>query len=80
MFIHPNREEVTQLSTDHNGVSTIDECMSHWFSPDAWRHEMWLKKHWYKQITTCLAANINPIIVGFMKNKISLVNERNIYF
>jgi len=29
MFIHINHEEVTQLPTDHNGVSTIDECMSH---------------------------------------------------
>jgi len=28
MFIHTNREEVTQLLTDHNGVSNIDECMS----------------------------------------------------
>jgi len=29
MFIHKNREEVTQLPTDHNGVSTIDEYHHH---------------------------------------------------
>jgi len=27
MFIHTNHKEVTQLPTDHNAVSTINECM-----------------------------------------------------
>jgi len=26
MFIHTNHKEVTQLPTDHNAVSTINEC------------------------------------------------------
>jgi len=29
MFIQINREELTQLPTDHNKVSTINECMYH---------------------------------------------------
>jgi len=29
MFIHINHEEAIQLLMDHNGVSTMDECMSH---------------------------------------------------
>jgi len=40
---------------------------------------MRLKKHEYKQITLhyILAAIINPMIFGFMKNKIGLVNDRS---
>jgi len=41
--------------------------------PDTWHHKIRLKKHGYKQITTSLPANINPISVGYMKNKISSV-------
>jgi len=29
MFIFTNREEVTQSPTDHNGVTTTDECIFH---------------------------------------------------
>jgi len=29
MFIQMNHKEVTQLPTDHNGVSTMNESMSH---------------------------------------------------
>jgi len=36
---------------------------------------MRLKRQRYKQIAIILAANINPVSVGYMKNKISLVNE-----
>jgi len=59
---------------DHNRVTS----MNIYVPPDTWCHKMRLKKYGYKQITTCLAANINPTIVGYMKNKISLVNELNI--
>jgi len=31
-----------------------------------------------KQVTISLAANINPISVRYMKNKVSLVDERSI--
>jgi len=57
MFIHINREEVTQLLTDHNGVSTIDECMSH--QTHGITRQMRLKRQGYKQITISLAANIS---------------------
>jgi len=40
MFIHINREEVTQLSSDNNGVNTINECMFH----HTWRHQTKLEK------------------------------------
>jgi len=38
--------------------------------------KMMLKRQGHKQITISLAANINPISVGYMKNKICLVNEK----
>jgi len=45
--------------------------------PDRWHHQMMLKRQGHDgQITVILAANINPISVGYMKNKICLVNER----
>jgi len=28
MFVHINREDITQFPTDHNGVSSIDENMT----------------------------------------------------
>jgi len=34
------------------------------------------KRQGYGKITVILAANINPISVGYMKNKICLVSER----
>ena len=38
--------------------------------PDAWCHQMMLKKLvGYGQITVILAANINPISVGYTKLK-----------
>jgi len=46
--------------------------------PDAWYHQMISKRHGHGQITVVLAANIYPISVGYMKNKICLVNERSI--
>jgi len=39
------------------------------------RHQMRLKIQGYKQVTVCSAANINPIIVGYVKNNISSINE-----
>jgi len=50
--------------------------------PDTWHHQMRLKKHEYKQITTRLAANTNPIIVGHMKNTTSsvIVKEQRLQF
>jgi len=36
---------------------------------------MRLKKQGYKQITKSSALKKNPVIVGFMKNKISFVDE-----
>jgi len=38
-----------------------------------------LKRQGLKQLTTSLAANINPTGVGYMKKK-CLVNERSIQF
>jgi len=37
-----------------------------------------LKRKGHGQITVILAANINPISVGYMKNNICLVNEKSI--
>jgi len=45
------------------------------FQPDAWCHQMKLKRQEYGQITVILAANIIPVSVRYMKNKICLVNE-----
>jgi len=48
--------------------------------PDAWCHKMMLKGQRHGQMTVIVAANItlfNPISVGYMKNKICLVNESN---
>jgi len=39
---------------------------------------MKLKKQRYKQITKSLAVNSNPLSVGYMKNKVSVVDERSI--
>jgi len=39
-------------------------------------NQVMLKRQGHGQITVMLAANINPISVGYMKNKICLVNER----
>jgi len=39
---------------------------------------MRLKKRGYKQITIRLAANINPINIGYMKSVLSFVNEQSI--
>jgi len=38
IFVHTKREEVIQLPTDYNGVSIIDECMSHqtWCGVTKW--------------------------------------------
>jgi len=61
---------------NHDGVSSMK-----WISyvqADAWCHQMMLKKQGHRQITVILAANINPISVGYMKNKICLVNEKSI--
>jgi len=38
---------------------------------------MMLKRQGHGQITIVLATNINAISVGYMKNKICLVNERS---
>jgi len=51
-----------------------------YFKPDAWRHQMMLNRQGYGQITVILAANINPIGVRYMKNKLCHVSERSIYF
>jgi len=39
---------------------------------------MMLMRQGHKQITISLKANINSISVGYMKNKIYLVNEKSI--
>jgi len=46
-------------------------CMS-CFQPDAWCHQTKLKRQGYGQVTVILAANIIPIGVRYMKNKICL--------
>jgi len=75
MFIHTNLEEITQLPMDHNGVSSIDEK---YILSGAWCHQMMLKRQENGHITISLVANINPISVGYMKNKKIVVNERSI--
>ena len=50
----------------HNAVSTMDECMS---PPDTEHHQIMLKRQGHKQIAISLVANINPISVGYIKNK-----------
>jgi len=41
-------------------------------------NELKMKKQGHGQVTIILAANIVPISVRYMKNKICLVSERNI--
>jgi len=45
---------------------------------DAWCHQIKLKRQGYGEIIVILAANIIPISVRYMKNKICLVSERSI--
>jgi len=52
----------------------MDDLLSY-VQADACCHQMILKRQKHGQITVILAANINPINVGYMKNKICLVNE-----
>jgi len=69
MSTHRNHEEMSQLPTEHNGVSSMDESVS---NQTQGCHQMMLKRQpyqWHGQITEILAANNNPIIVGYMKNK-----------
>jgi len=75
MFIHINREEVIQLTPDHNEVSTMIECISH----QTWRHQMMLKRQGHKQIAISLAANNNPISVGYMKNNILCLKKESAF-
>jgi len=41
---------------------------------------MRLKRQGYKQITISVAANINTISVGYIKNKTDLVDEQSIWY
>ena len=41
--------------------------------PDAWYHQTKLKRQGFGHVTVILAANIIPIGVRYMKNKICLV-------
>jgi len=57
---------------NHNGMSIINECMSHE------THGGVTKWGWRNKGMNRLQANINPISIGYVKNKISLIKERSI--
>jgi len=73
MFMHTNHEEM-QIYPQTNTVVGSFAWMS-CFQPDAWCHQMKLKRQGYGQVTVILAVNIIPISVGYMRNKICLVRE-----
>jgi len=49
-----------------------------YFPPDAWCKQLMFKRQRYEQITVILAANINPVSIAYMKNKMCLVSEKSI--
>jgi len=55
------------------GVSSTDEIFPSRCMMVGWCHRIMLKRQRYGQIAVILAANINQISVGYMKNKIGYV-------
>jgi len=68
MFMHINREGVSQLPNTHRPWCSEFHVWKY-VLPDACCHQMLLKRQGHRQITMSVAANVNPRSVEYMKNK-----------